>query len=586
MLKSPFFRRLFLPYLAIILSTTAAVGLLAAERLRAAYLDRTQAELRSGCALAAELMAEPFRREQFDVLQEWAVRLGLSLNCRVTVIQADGRVVADSQAEASHMDNHSHRPEVLQAVEEGEGTSVRTSDTIHRAMLYHARRSKSGGRTWFVRMAVPLIALDTHLRGFYSTLAGAGLLAAAAGGAVCYLLARRQVAPVLEVTRFAEALSQGQFDQRVAPSGTGEMASLGNALNLMADSLTRLLTQTASDQAEIRAVMSSMSEGILAVDARHRILLCNAAAGDLLGFDARGMEGRSLSKAVTDEEILQAAIDALAAGTRRTIQRQPVEGRYLEVTLSPFSLPQTGTGLIIVIHDASQSMQYQELRKEFVANVSHELRTPLTAIKGFTETLRDGAISDPVRGPRFLATIEKHVDQLTNLVADLLDLSRLENYPELPRRVEVDPLGVAQRSVELLSPAAAKKQQIVRFSAGDDIPTVPGDPDDLERAVTNLVDNAVKYTPAGGRIDVRVQAEDGFVVIEIADNGIGIAEDELPRIFERFYRVDRSRSRDMGGTGLGLSIVKHVANAHRGTVEVQSQPGKGTTFRLKIRGYR
>ena len=222
------------------------------------------------------------------------------------------------------------------------------------------------------------------------------------------------------------------------------------------------------------------------------------------------------------------------------------------------------------------------MRKEFVANVSHELRTPLTVIRGFTETLRDGAISDPIAAPKFLATISKHVDQLQNLVSDLLELSTLESTPEIPRRVSVDLGAVARRVADLLQPASQSRKQTLKLEVPDSVPRILGNPDYLERAVSNLIDNAVKYSPEGGVVTVTVGYSHESVVVEVQDNGIGIPAADLDRIFERFYRVDRSRSREMGGTGLGLSIVKHVAQVHGGSVEVSATPGVGSRFRLKI----
>ncbi|HYP23878.1 MAG TPA: ATP-binding protein, partial [Actinomycetota bacterium] len=286
---------------------------------------------------------------------------------------------------------------------------------------------------------------------------------------------------------------------------------------------------------------------------------------------------------VRSEPILRGAADALGHTRRESFQVGPLLARHLEVTACPF--PATDPqGLVLVVHDATESVRYQELRKEFVANVSHELRTPLTAIKGFAETLRDGAMTDPVRGPQYLGTIEKHADQLTNLVADLLDLSRLDNHPGLPGSVAIDVGAVVRRTVDLLQPVAEKKRHTLRVDVPPDLPPIQGDPDYLERAVANLLENAIKYTPEGGHVSIAASlaADEDVVRVEVSDDGIGIPADDLPRIFERFYRVDRSRSREMGGTGLGLSIVKHVAQAHGGSIEVASDVGKGSTFTLTL----
>jgi two-component system phosphate regulon sensor histidine kinase PhoR len=266
------------------------------------------------------------------------------------------------------------------------------------------------------------------------------------------------------------------------------------------------------------------------------------------------------------------------------VQVGPAGGRKLEVTVSVFPARGGAEGIVIVAHDVTESSQYQELRKEFVANVSHELRTPLTVIRGFVETLLDGAVRDPIKGPEYIATIQKHVGQLGNLVNDLLELSSLESQPTAPRLGSVDMAAVVRRAADLLQPAAATKQQQLTVSIPAVLPVVVGNADYLERAVSNLIDNAIKYTRENGRIHVSAAPLDGEVIVEVTDNGLGIPEEDLVRIFERFYRVDRSRSREMGGTGLGLSIVKHVAQAHGGSIDVESEPGKGSTFRLRIPG--
>jgi two-component system phosphate regulon sensor histidine kinase PhoR len=320
-----------------------------------------------------------------------------------------------------------------------------------------------------------------------------------------------------------------------------------------------------------------MNEGILATDARLHIRFGNPAAAALLDLPAEGIEGKALWEVVRDDRFLTAAQEAIRTGERKTLQAGPVRNRHLAVSLSP--LP-GGVGLVVVVHDVSQAVRYEELRKEFVANVSHELRTPLTAIQGYVETLQDGALRDLERAPAFLDTIAKHTRQLANLVADLLEISRLEGRAELPRRVPVDLARAVRNVLDLLGPAAQRKRQTLVANLPEGLPAVAGDPDYIERAVSNLVDNAVKYTPEGGSIRVSAARRGDRVVIEVADTGIGIPASDLPRVFERFYRVDKSRSRDMGGTGLGLSIVKHIVQAHGGTVEAESEPGKGSVFRL------
>jgi len=586
LLTSPFFRRLFIPYLLLTCAAVGAVGLFAATRLRDTYLDRTQRALADNSILIAGLIGPDLRAGRTRELNDQLRRLGQTLHCRISVVREDGVVVADNEADPVSMGNHRTRPEIAAAAAAVTGASIRPSATVGQRLLYFARRIDSqapGEAPYFIRLAVHLTSLDAHLAVLYRAVAAAALLAMLAAGALCYYFARRQAAPLIELTGVARDLAAGQLHRRMSPPlrEKGEIASVATALNTMADSLNDMIRQAAKDNAELLAILSSMSEGVLATDTQQRILLVNSAAAGLLGFAAQQAQGRFLNEVVRSEPVLNATTEVLASRKRKTFQVGPLAGRHVEVTITTFPALCEPDGLVIVAHDATQSVRYQELRKEFVANVSHELRTPLTAIKGFAETLRAGALRDDTLGPRYLATIEKHADQLTNLVNDLLELSRLESHPDLPRRVPVDVASIVRKAVDLLTPAAQKKHHTLATRI-DPLPPIPGDADYLERAIANLIDNAVKYTPDGGRIDVAAKLNGTHAIIEVTDTGIGIPEADLPRIFERFYRVDRSRSREMGGTGLGLSIVKHVAQVHRGAVEVSSTPAAGSTFRLLL----
>ena len=583
MLSSRFFRRIFLPYLVLICAAASAVAIFAALRIRDSHLAAARAELQHEAALVSNLLAPDLASGRSAELEQEAQAIGQSIHCRITVIEEDGRVIGDNEADPSSMENHRNRPEVVEATGQGEGWAIRYSDTLHLDLLYYARRLVTpDGRAHFVRLAMHLSALNREMTLLYVALALVVLIAVSAGALLSFYFARRSAAPVLELRDFASALARGQLNRRLLLSENGEIGHLAGALNTMADSLGRLLAQTDKDRAELLAMLASMSEGVIAADTKQRVVIVNQRAGELLSFPASGASGKPLWEIVRNEAILKAATEVLASRERKAFQISPSAGRYLEITACTYPADGPPQGLILVAHDTTQSVRYQELRKEFVANVSHELRTPLTVIKGFTETLRDGAISDPVTGPKFLGTIERHVDQLTNLVSDLLELSKLEGSPELPRRVSFDVCGVVRRAADLLLPTAQRKDQSLVVEIPRSLPRVLGNPDYIERAVSNLIDNAIKYTPERGRIHVTAMAEEDAVVIEISDNGIGIPPEDLSRVFERFYRVDRSRSREMGGTGLGLSIVKHVVQVHGGAIDVSSTPGQGSNFRLKL----
>lgn len=583
MITSRFFRRLFVPYLLLICLAILAVGAFAARQLSSSYQEAAEQSLRDQSLLVARLVGTDASIERRPELSAQLKALHNDLRCRITIIAQDGTVIADNEAEPARMDNHRLRPEVVAAAAGGTGSSLRQSVTLGVEFLYFARRvDVPAGAPFFVRLSIRPQVLEAHLRALYVALGTAMLCAIVGAGVLCFYFARRSSAPMLELSEFAQTLAGGNLRRRTLVPQKGEVGSVAVALNSMADSISSLLAKGARENAELLAILSSMGEGVIATDTRQRILLVNHAAAFLLGFTEGRAVGKLLWEVVRNEPTIRAATDVLDSLQGKSFQVGPIYGRHLEVTICAFALDGRPEGLVIVAHDATQSVRYQELRKEFVANVSHELRTPLTAIKGFAETLRDGALHDPIRGPRFLETIERHADQLTNLIADLLELSRLESHPDLPNCVPVDLGQAARRAIELLQPALDKKghEMVVRIEPN--LPEVAGNPSYLERAIGNLVENAVKYTPEHGRVAVSVTAQSSHVVVEVADNGIGIPKDDMPRIFERFYRVDRSRSREMGGTGLGLSIVKHVVQVHRGIVEVSSDPGNGTTFTLKI----
>lgn len=577
----------------IICAATGAVGFFAARTVHNTYLDRQTESLRDNLRLVSDSIAQELASPTVE-LDQRVKKMGEVIQNRITIMRADGVVVADSEANPATMENHRLRPEFADAIFHGEGISARPSDTIKTDLLYLARPAEdmagkplhdSAGRALYIRLAVHLNQLHHNENVLYAGLATAALLAIVSAGVICFYFARRHTAPISDLTQFADALARGELSRRTFRDEEGEISTLATSLNTMAESLSRLLEQSNKDKGELLTILSSMSEGVIATDKVQRILLVNEAAGKLLGFETAQAVGKHLWQVVRNDQIIKAASDVVSGSQRKLISVGPLSTRHLDVTLCTFPTSANeghAQGLVIVAHDITQSFQYQELRKEFVANVSHELRTPLTVIKGFVETLQDGAWRDETKAQEFLATIHRHTEQLTNLVGDLLELSKLESQGLSPTRAPVDLSFVLHKAQELLAPAMDKKKQVLAVDIDNPLPTIKGNADYIERAVANLIDNASKYTPESGQIRLAAHANGQYVIIEVEDNGIGIPAEDIPRIFERFYRVDRSRSREMGGTGLGLSIVKHVAQVHGGQIEVESTPGKGTTFRLKL----
>jgi len=391
-------------------------------------------------------------------------------------------------------------------------------------------------------------------------------------------LVRRRRSRLAGMTALAEGMARGDLEARVSTSGPGAERALSRALNEAAAALEARIRGLAAERDLYAEAVRGLREGFVVTDRRQKILLVNPAAADFLDCDFDRASGTALWEILRNETVLEAFRGTVDSGEPKVVQIGPVKDRHLTLSFTP--LP-SGERLALVIHDSTESARYQELRKEFVANVSHELRTPLTIIRGFVETLEDGALADPERAREFLGLISKHSRQLANLVENLLDLSRLESPQVLRKQIRFDLGSVVNRVVDLQGPIAQKKAQSLRLDSTL-LPPIVGDPEYLERAVSNLVDNAVKYTPEGGMIRVSTRSEEGRVIVEVTDTGIGIPEADLSRVFERFYRVDKSRSRDMGGTGLGLAIVKHVVQSHGGTIEASSRLGQGTTFRMAL----
>ncbi len=569
------FRRLFAAFLALLVVSLAIAGVLSARSTRERVLVEIEARLRAETELAKALVrAEP----SAERLQAALVGLKAPTEARFTVIAGDGVVLADSHAAPSSMEDHNARPEVVAARRTGRGTEVRFSETVRYEMMYHAElveAARADGTV--VRVALPLTRVQEELGALYRGLAVVFLVVAAAGAAVTWILARWSTRPLREIRSIAEAIARGDFSRRAPLGGRDEVASVALAIDRMSEELGSRMASLRAESSKLEAILSSMREGVLAVDRDGGVLHCNAAACDLFGL-ASAPIGLKAWEAIRLPEVQRAVRDVLD-GRAEVAMEAEVGARVVSVRVTPV---RDRGGAVIVAHDATEEHRYHALRREFVANVSHELRTPLSLVLGYVETLRAGALSDPARASEFLGTIETHARRLAAIVEDLLDLSRLESGGQALKPRKVDLASLLARVGDALRPLAEKRRQALGVDCSPETRELVADPDMLERALSNLVDNAVKYTPEGGRIRLASRGHGTSVVFEVEDNGIGIPEADQSRIFERFYRVDKSRSRELGGTGLGLAIVKHVAQLHGGSVSVRSRPGEGTCFTLVV----
>jgi len=396
------------------------------------------------------------------------------------------------------------------------------------------------------------------------------------------LMARGMTRPLGEISAVARGLAQGRLNRRVKIESRDELADLGRVINQMASDLEARLTEITEDRTRLHAILSSMVEGVLVLDRDSRILLLNSAIEEMFHLQEAAAAGRPLIEVFRHRPLHQLVQKALESGTEQSaelVMPMPQE-RVFSVQASVAQ--KESVAAVLVFHDVTNLKRLERVRKDFVANVSHELRTPLTSIKGYIEALIDGAKDDPEKFGEFLKIIQKHTDQLNILLYDLLQLSTIESGQYQWRHVAVSVSEMIEKAVHLLRPTAEKKRQTISIDCQADIGTVNGDADKLTQVLINLIDNAIKYTPEGGEISIQARPVENTVKFAVADTGIGIPPREIPRIFERFYRVDRARSRAMGGTGLGLSIVKHIVEAHGGTVSVESEMGEGSRFVVSL----
>ncbi len=517
-------------------------------------------------------------------LESWVRALPATSELRVTVLALDGTVLADSAvvpAAIGTLENHAGRPEVREALVRGEGSAMRGSATTGVEYVYAARRiTTADGGTLLLRLAQPVAALDllrSRLAVALLPSLGAALVALLV---VSLWLDRRFLKPLLDIIAGAGRMAGGEHEPRIALPEDDQLRSLASALNRLSVSVQHQVRAAEDERDHLRTILASMSEGVLVVGPDGHAQYGNPAFARLfsLADDVTGRAALEISRHPRLAEIIQATLEGGSSETAELEIELP-EQRSLSLASASLGL---GQGAVVVARDTTAFTLLTKMRRDFVANVSHELKTPLSAIRGYAETLRDGALDDAPAARRFTERILVQCRRLQALLDDLLTLSRLESVDTAALPVEkVELASLVERAVELVGETAREKAVEIKVEL-EPVPPVAGHPASLERLAVNLLDNAVKYNRPGGKVAVALAARQASVVLQVIDTGIGIPASSLPRLFERFYRVDKGRSREEGGTGLGLAIVKHIAQLHGGRVEVESKEGIGSTFRVTL----
>lgn len=579
----------FFPYyLLIIVLSLAGVYWYAMGSIKQFYLEQSVADLKAKITIIQEKYSELLNGNDQHTIDNLCKDLGKKVQTRFTVIDSSGKVIGDTDKDPATMDNHSDRPEIVDAMSSNKGVSIRYSFTLHEKMIYVvAPLIKNNKFIGFLRASQSETLIDKTIDTIRFKFIVSGLIIIFLASIIIFFLYRKFNAVLMEIKAAAERFAQGDLESRLRVFDTDEIGNLAEALNRMAAQLNDRIFSLIRQRNEMEAVLSSMVEGVYAVDTHERFIRMNEAAGTILGVTPANVQGKSIQEVIKNSD--------LHKFVKRTLScNEPVEDevsleyntdeRFLQVHGTVLRNEQgNSTGALIVLNDITQMRRLENIRREFVANVSHELKTPITSIKGSVETLLDGALLNPEDARRFLDIIARHTERLNAIIDDLLSLSRIElevKKSDIQFR-EVAIKEVLQSAIQACENKAQSKSITTELNCREDI-RAKINSSLLEQAVVNLLDNAVKYSESGQSIQVNVERTQAEVVIYVIDHGCGIEREHLPRLFERFYRVDKGRSRDLGGTGLGLSIVKHVVAAHHGTVKVEGTQGRGSTFSIHL----
>jgi two-component system phosphate regulon sensor histidine kinase PhoR len=589
MIRRKLIWQLYPSFLAVTFLALVAVTWYCSHTFREFYYQQTRGELHSLAHFAAEQVSSMLDISQTARLDEFCKRLGQAGKggTRITVILPSGKVIADSDENPAVMEDHSNRPEIINALDKGFGWSLRPSPTLGIKMMYVAIPLKEQGKSVaVVRTSIAVTAIDQAMMDMYTKIFWGGLAIALCAAALSFIISRRISRPIVEMEEVARRFAEGQLDLRVPIPGPSELAALASALNEMARQLYEKITTVTSQRNELEAVLSSMVEGVVAVDHQGHIVSINKAAADFLEVEPARVQGRNIEEAVRNVDIQQLIRRTLESGKRieAEVSLQIEGGRFFQIHGT--NLPDVGggkAGAVIVFHDITRMRRLENVRRDFVANVSHELKTPVTSIQGFVEALSEGGIDKPEQVKRYLGIIAKHSDRLNAIIEDLLSLSRLEEEQERRRiqfgSAKLKPILAA--AIDLISTKAEQQKVRIELICSDDIEAKMNSAL-IEQAIFNLVDNAIKYSKAEGVVIISAEQRDTGIAISVQDQGCGIGSEHLSRLFERFYVVDKGRSRKLGGTGLGLAIVKHITQVHGGSVTVESSLGKGSTFTIHL----
>jgi two-component system phosphate regulon sensor histidine kinase PhoR len=583
--------KIFWAYLLPLLGGLLVLNLFLGYSLDRFLISQKVAELkRLDAAVSNEVDLPALEARDIAVLDSWCDEIGQRLGVRVTLIDPEGNVVGDSEVrgeELAGIENHTSRPEMKAARDAEFGTDARMSQTVGIRFLYGARKLVRGGKgVGYLRLAVPLVEVEGVRRRVHGFMALGSLLAVLVAALAGYLTSRQVSRPLKQMAETAQRIGAGDFAAQAPSWSRDEVGTLGGILNRMRDRLREKIAESEEGRKEVEAILEGMAEGVVAFDLEGRVLFANRAAGRFLGFEPATVPGKPFLEVCRLPELYAFSKTVIAEG--REIHKELSGFTPGEQVWEVVGVPLPGVrgeprGGLMVLHDVTEAKRVERLRQDFVANVSHEMKTPLTAIRGFAETLLEGALEDQTNNRAFVERIRSQAERLEVQIDDTLSLARIERG-EVPLVLEsVDWPALIKKAEETFRTSAADRNLALETKIEPALPKIQGESKLLEQAVGNLLDNAIKYNRPAGKVTLSVtRAREKGVRVLVEDTGLGIPREDLPRVFERFYRVDKTRSRELGGTGLGLSIVKHIVERHGGRVGCESEMGKGSLFWLEL----
>jgi len=573
--------KITIPFIIFVLAGMSVLGFYTVSSTRNVQLNHLKTQLLSEATLVAEISKQDFNDvNQRNGLDSLAKSIGGEIETRITFIAVDGTVLGDSDDNPSTMENHAGRPEVIAALQSGVGQATRYSTTLSENMMYVAVIVTNNGTVLGIaRVALPLTEVEKSVNGAMAAIAGTTALATLVVIVAAALITRMITRPVRRMTKAADAVAKGKLGEQIAVSTNDEIGRLGHTFNEMSAGLKNMMAAVEEERSKLAIVLSGITDGVVMADSNGNILLVNPAVAKLFDFNEGNAINKPFIEAVQDHEVDNLLKKCLKTGQEQSAQLESISGRFLRVITVPVN---TGgsRGALVLFQDLTELRSLQTMRREFVGNISHELRTPLAGIRAIVDTLRDGAIEDRAAAANFLNRLDIEIDGMTQMVNELLELSRIETGRTNLNREQFSMNELIEEVINRLSPQAERQQITIAKELDATLPLVQAEKERIKQVVMNILHNAIKFTPPGGRITISTNRDTNSALVQISDTGIGIGSEDLPHIFERFFKADKSRS--SSGTGLGLAIAKHIIQNHNGKIWVRSEPGKGSTFSFSL----